>query len=119
MPRMGQFRVSARVTGPTGRSEETELLVDTGSTLVALPRELTDRLELVVRRQQRVMVAGGVRATLPVAEVRLVIGDQEITTQCFIVPDGPALLGAVALESLFLVVDPVGKRLVPTEGLVV
>ena len=28
------------------------------------------------------------------------------------------LLGAVALESLFLAVDPVAKRLVPVEGMV-
>ena len=34
-------------------------------------------------------------------------------------PDGPPLLGAVALESLFLAVDPVGKRLIPVEGLLV
>ena len=118
MLRMGQFRVLARLTGPTGRSEETELLVDTGSTLVALPRALAERLELVVERHQRVMVAGGVRTTLPVAEVRLAIGDQQVTTPCFIVPDGSALLGAVALESLFLAVDPVGQRLVPAEGLI-
>ena len=119
MRRMGQFRVPARFTGPTGHSEETELLVDTGSTLVALPRELAERLDLVVNRHQRVMVAGGARATLPVAEVRLLIGDREVTTPCFIVLGGPALLGAVALESLFLALDPVAKRLVPTEGLVV
>lgn len=119
MPHMDQFRVPVRLTGPTGRREETELLVDTGSTLVALPRELAERLELVVKRHQRVMVAGGARATLPVAEVRLVIGDREVTTPCFIVADGPALLGAVALESLFLAVDPVAKRPVPTEGLIV
>jgi len=115
---MGQFRVPTQLTGPTGRSEKAELLVDTGSTLVALPRDLAERLELVVNRHQLVMVAGGTRATFPVAEVRLGIGDREVTTPCFIVADGPALLGAVALESLFLAADPVGKRLIPTEGLV-
>lgn len=119
MPRMGQCRVPARLTGPTGRSEETELLVDTGSTLLALPRLLAERLELRIERQQSVIVAGGARATWPVAEVRVTIADREVTTPCFTAPDGPALLGAVTLESLFLVVDPVAKRLVPTEGFVV
>ena len=33
-----------------------------------------------------------------------------------VAPNGPALLGAVALESLFPAVDPVAKRLVPAEG---
>jgi hypothetical protein len=28
------------------------------------------------------------------------------------------LLGAVSLESLFLAVDPVGKRLIPVDGFV-
>lgn len=119
MPRMGQFRVPARLRGPTGLSEETELLVDTGSTLVALPRALAERLELVVERQQRVMVAGGARAKVPVAEVRVALSQGEVTTKCFIVPDGPALLGAVVLETLLLAVDPVRKRLVRTEGLLI
>jgi predicted aspartyl protease len=35
-----------------------------------------------------------------------------------VLPDaGVPLLGAVALESLLLVVDPVGKRLIPTNAL--
>ena len=42
----------------------------------------------------------------------------EVTTPCFIAPGGLALLGAVALESLFLAVDPVGRRLVPVRGFV-
>jgi predicted aspartyl protease len=115
---MGQFRVTARLTGPTGRSEQTELLVDTGATLVVLPRSLADRLEVAGRRLQPVIVAGGTKAAWPVGEVRLDIEAREVTTPCFIAPDGPALLGAVALESLFLAVDPVAKCLVPTEGFV-
>ena len=35
---MGLFRVTGRLTGPTGRSEDAELLVDTGVTLLVLPR---------------------------------------------------------------------------------
>ena len=115
---MGQFQVLARLTGPTGHSEETELLVDTGATLVVLPRPFADRLGLAFERTQLVVIAGGGRVTWPVAEVRVAIGDRAVTTPCFIAPQGPALLGAVALESLFLAVDPVAKRLVPTEGLV-
>ena len=58
------------------------------------------------------------RGAWPVGEVRLHLENQEITTPCLIAPGGPALLGAVALESLFLAVDPVAKRLVPVEGMV-
>ena len=113
---MGLFRVNARLTGPTGETVEIDLLVDTGATLVVVPAGLAAQLGLQARRTQTVVIAGGQRATWPVAEVRLALEDAEITTPCFVAPDGPALLGAVALESLFLAVDPVAKRLVPVEG---
>jgi predicted aspartyl protease len=115
---MGLFRVRGRLTGPTGRSEDAELLVDTGATLLVVPRALAERLDLVARRSQPVLIAGGQRAEWPVAEVSLALSGQDVTTPCFIAPDGPALLGAVAVESLFLAVDPVAKRLIPVEGFV-
>ena len=115
---MGLFRVRGRLTGPTGRSEDAELLVDTGATLLVVPRSLAERLELAVRRSQPVLIAGGQRAEWPVAEVRLSLNGADVTTPCVIAPAGPALLGAVALESLFLAVDPVAKRLIPVEGFV-
>ena len=115
---MGLFGVRGRLTGPTGRSEDADLLVDTGATLLVVPRSLAERLELVVRRSQPVLIGGGQRAAWPVAEVSLALNGPDVTTPCFIAPDGPALLGAVALESLFLAVDPVAKRLIPVEGVV-
>jgi len=115
---MGLFRVRGRLTGPTGRSEDADLLVDTGATLLVVPRALAVRLELVARRSQLVLIAGGQRAEWPVAEVSLSLNGQDVTSPCSIAPEGPALLGAVALESLFLAVDPVAKRLIPVEGFV-
>ncbi len=115
---MRLFRVRGRLTGPTGRSEDVELLVDTGATLLVVPQSLADRLELVARRSQPVLIAGGQGVEWPVAEVSLSLDGSAVTTPCFIAPDGPALLGAVALESLFLAVDPVAKRLIPVEGFV-
>jgi predicted aspartyl protease len=115
---MGLFRVPARLTGPTGRTATLDLLVDTGATLLVVPRPLADEIELAVLRSQPVQTAGGRREVWPVAGVRLAVDGQEVTTPCFIAPVGPGLLGAVALESLFLAVDPVAKRLVPVEGFV-
>ena len=72
----------------------------------------------MARRSLPVLIAGGQQAEWPVAEVSLSLNGPGVTTPCFIAPDGPALLGAVALESLFLAVDPVAKRLIPAEGFV-
>lgn len=115
---MGLFHVKGFLTGPTGHKEEVEFLVDTGATLLVVPRPLAERLEITPTRSQRVMIAGGQRELWPIAEVRLTLDGQETTTPCFIAPAGPPLLGAVALESLFLAVDPVAKRLIPVEGFV-
>ena len=115
---MELFHIKGHLTGPTGHVEDVEFLVDTGATLSVVPRSLGERLELKSNRSQRVIIAGGQRDVLPVAEARLAVNGDEITTPCFIAPDGPALLGAVALESLFLAVDPVGKRLIPVDGFV-
>ena len=60
---MGLFRVRGRLTGPAGRSEGAELLVDTGGTLLVVPRSLAERLELATRRAQRMLIAGGQRAS--------------------------------------------------------
>ena len=116
MPRMGQFRVTARLTGPTGRSEETEFLVDTGSMLIGLPRAVADRLELVPQLNRRVMLADGTMTRLPVADVRFTLGGESVMTPCYIVPEGTPLLGAVALQSLFLGVDPINERLIPIQA---
>ena len=115
---MGQFHVIARLTGPTGRTEPTEVIVDTGATFLVVPQSLAKRLEIEPQRHVPVLLAGGTETTWPVGEVRVAIDDQETTTPCFIAPEGPALLGAVALESLLLTVDPIARRLVPTKGYV-
>jgi len=115
---MGLFHVNARLTGPTGHVEEVELLMDTGATFTVVPQSLAEKLALKPSRSQRVVIAGGQRDIWPIAEARLALNGNEITTPCFIAPDGPALLGAVALESLFLAVDPVSKRLIPVDGFV-
>jgi len=115
---MGTFSVKGSLTGPTGHREEVEFLVDTGATLLVVPQPLADRLGLTPRRTQAVVMAGGQREFWPVSEVRLTLDGQEIPTPCFIGPAGTPLLGAVPLESLFLALDPGGKRLIPVEGFV-
>lgn len=118
MAAMGLFHVPARLTGPTGRTEIVEVLVDTGATFLVVPRALAERLELRPTRACPIETAGGRQETWPLAEVRIRLDGDEVTTPCLISAEGAALLGAVALESLLLAADPVARRLVPVRGFV-
>ncbi len=118
MPDTGQFRVTGRLKGPSGQTENVDMLVDTGATFLVLPRSIAERLRLRVRGQVELEVAGGGEATWPIADVWITIDDRESPTPCLIAPDGEPLLGAVALESLRLAVDPVRRRLIPTKAYV-
>ena len=113
---MGHFHVTARLTGPTGSSEDLPLFVDTGSTLIVLPRSVAERLGLQPLGTYPVELAGGVVDAWPVADIRVGLQGREAPTLCFISDRGEPLLGVVALETLFLAVDPVGRRLVPTKA---
>ncbi len=115
---MGLFNVAARLAGPTGHTEAVDLLVDTGATFLVVPQTLADRLELRPTRTCPIQTAGGREETWPLAEVRLTLNGDEVNTRCLIAPGGAALLGAVALESLLLGVDPIAKRLIPVKGFV-
>jgi clan AA aspartic protease len=115
---MGLFRVAAQLTGPTGRSEVIDVLVDTGATFLVVPRDLADRLELRATRTCPIETAGGREEIWPLAEVKIRLDGHEVTTPCLIAAQGSALLGAVALESLLLAADPVARRLIPVNGFV-
>lgn len=114
---MGVFHVPAKLVGPTGRTEHLDLLVDTGALFLVVPKVLAERLELTPTRTVPLRLAGGRRETRPLADVRLTVDGKQTWTPCMIAPEGQPLLGAVALESLLLAVDPVNKRLVPTEAI--
>jgi clan AA aspartic protease len=115
---MGQFHVPAKLTGPTGISETVSLLVDPGATFLTIPQSLAERLELRPTRTQAIITAGGREEVWPLASVQIELEGREVPTPCLIAPDGPPLLGAVALESLVLAVDPVAKRLLPSKAYV-
>jgi len=87
---MGLFHVAARLTGPTGTSEDVQLLVDTGATFLVVPRALAERLKLRPTRSCPLQVAGGREETWPLAEARLALNGVDVATPCLIAPEGPA-----------------------------
>jgi predicted aspartyl protease len=90
-----------------------DCLVDTGATMLSLPRALIDRLGLKQHRQRTARTAGG-EVTVGIFEaVRLTVQGRDCVVEvCEIHSDCPPLIGQIPLEGLDFVVDPVGQRLV-------
>lgn len=116
---MGTFRVEVTVSNleDRNRSQTLSLLVDTGSTYTTLPRDVIESLGVTPLGTRRVRLASGRVERWPVAAVSLRLEGEEAPTVCLVgPPGGPALLGALTLESFALGVDPVGLRLIPIES---
>lgn len=111
--------------GATGKREQVEVLVDTGATLTTLPRPILERLGVRPGlksdgspKRVTVRLGDGTTVQRDIAEVRLDVQGEELTTRVmFGEPEDASVLGVIVLETLGLAVDPVQKRLVPTEFL--
>ena len=116
---MGTFSVPIAIGDPQGGHWiEMDALVDTGASIVSVPASLLIDLGVKPAAQHRFRFAqGGVR-NMDIGEARIRVDGLETGTLVAFNDEGtPILLGALALGSLFLGVDPVGQRLVPVDGL--
>ncbi len=114
---MGTFSVTVTVAHPTepGSSARLDLLVETGATISFLPTEVLANFGIEPRWPEREFeTASGavIRRRLGVASFA-VDAHEAITPVVFGEPGDAAILGAVALESLGLIVDPIARRLIP------
>ena len=88
-----------------------DALVDTGATFLSLPARLIRELEL--DKLGRIRSATGTAVAEMYGAVRLTIQGRACPTDVMEVPDDvPALVGQIPLESLDLVVDPRGGKLI-------
>ncbi len=117
---MGIFNYVFDVGDPQGqRFESVEAMVDTGSTFTVLPATLLERIGVPIQRRLSFEISDGSELELDVGETLIRLAGQTITTTVVFAEEGtPSLLGAVALETALLAVDPVGQTLVPTDGLI-
>ena len=116
---MGTFSVPIAIGDPQGENRvELDALVDTGASIVSVPASLLIDLGVKPSAQHRFrFVQGGVR-NMDIGEARIRVDGLETGTLVAFNDEGtPPLLGALALEALFLGVDRVGQRLVPVDGL--
>jgi predicted aspartyl protease len=93
--------------------EVTDALVDTGATMLSMPRRYVAQLGLQPFRSRPVRTSAGPVTLQIYGAVRLTIQGRDCTCDVAEVPDDcPVLIGQVPLELLDFVVDPVKQRLI-------
>jgi predicted aspartyl protease len=101
------------------RVEVPDALVDTGATMLSMPKRLIEQLGLIPLRTRPVRTSAGLRVAQVYGTVRLTIQGRDCPSDVAEVPDDcPMLVGQVPLEVMDFVVDPVGQRLIgnPAHG---
>ena len=116
---LGVFTYPIEIRSLDGRlSERFEALVDTGATFTVAPASVLMRLGVKARRKVKVRFANGVVVDRDLGDAPVRINDATIPTIVIFGDEAaPVLLGAYTLEAALLAVDPVNKRLIPTEAL--
>ena len=89
--------------------------VDTGATMLVLPKEVIQKLGLQEIRKTRSLIGNGKRIERTIyGPVRIKVQGREIIAEAADSSPGvPPLLGQIPLESIDFHVDPNGQRLLP------
>ncbi len=115
---MSMFTVPISVGHPSGGDlYPVDAVVDTGAAHSMLPASLLTGLNIAPQEQLGFILADGRRVRYGFGMARFRIDDKERQCPVIFVPDNNYLLGATALETFNLLVDPHGERLVPAEWL--
>ena len=96
-----------------------DALVDTGATMLSMPKSLIDRLGLTKRYEKRAIAAGGERTLNVYGTVRLEIMGRDMPTDVLEVPESnPVLIGQIPLEAMDWVIDMRAHKLIgnPAHG---
>ena len=112
--RVGTVTVTIGVGDPQGRHfEDVEVVVDTGSTYTAVPRELLQRLGVPVERALPSETADGRLVPVDVGRTTIRLEGLEFSPPVIFAEAGEtSLLGVVSLEQAALAVDPLAGRLI-------
>jgi len=117
---MCEVRVEIVVVNPrTGaRSGEISALADTGATLTVIPGELLRSLGIQKVRTVSLVLADGRRAEREVGDAAVAVNGEPFPCRVVFGETRDALLlGLTVLEQAGFAVDPVQRRLVPTDFL--
>ncbi|MEM3545741.1 MAG: hypothetical protein QXU47_03935 [Candidatus Bathyarchaeia archaeon] len=119
---MGFTYVKVRVVNPVNptRSEDVELLVDSGAIFTSIPGEVLKSLGLKPVDRERLKVYGGAVVERDIGWALIEYGGKRrVVPVIFGEKDDASILGATSLESLGFQVDPVTKKLKPIEFLMI
>ena len=112
---MSLTHIRGKVTRPGARRAiAVNFLVDTGAIFTVLPQAIWGRLRLRSERSAEFTLADGTTIARGVSECRFTVAGRSATSP--VVLGGPgdaALLGAVTLETLGLMVNPLSRELLP------
>jgi clan AA aspartic protease len=113
---MALTHVRGKVSRPGGgrRSVAVRFLVDTGAVYTVLPEKIWRTLRLKPQRTAEFTLADGTTIRRGVSECRFTVQGQSATSPVVLGGSGDApLLGAVTLETLGLMVNPLSRELLP------
>ena len=90
-----------------------DALVDTGATLLSLPRRFITHLGLIRYRTRTARTAVGIVSFGIYEPVRLIVLERDCYVEVAEIPhECPVLIGQIPLELLDFVVDPAGGKLI-------
>ncbi len=95
-----------------------DALVDTGASITSVPASVLRELGVRPVAQERFRFAQRETRLMDVGQTWVRVEDRERITLVLFNEEGTVpLLGALALETAFMAVDPVAQKLVPADGL--
>jgi predicted aspartyl protease len=93
--------------------EVSDALVDTGATMISMPKRLIAQLGLTKKRSRTAKTTAGIVSFNIYSPVQLTMQGRDCISEVAEIPDEcPVLIGQIPLEMLDFVVDPVGQRLI-------
>jgi predicted aspartyl protease len=113
---LGVTHVRAKVSPPGAKRPafDVRLLVDSGALYSVLPEQIWRKLKRKPERTAEFVLADGTSITRGVSECRFEIEGTAATSPVVLgEADDGALLGAVTLETLGLMLNPLNRELVP------
>ena len=100
------------------RSVNVNAVVDTGAASLVINEELRQKLGLDIKIERNARVADGRRVVCKVTDpVGILWKNRRTSCEAMVIPGAESvLLGAIALEGMDLMVNPVGRELVGVHG---